>query len=67
MASMAYVSPHGSRGRRCILSIDDPKICTRLGSYEILALLGTVGGEVDGARDSNFQRESIKVLRIALA
>ena len=45
-----------------------PRICTRLLPYEIPALLGTVGmSEVYGARDSNFQRESIKVLPQSLA
>jgi hypothetical protein len=45
-----------------------PKKCARLGPCEILALLGTIGmGEVHGARDSNFQRESIKVLPQSLA
>ena len=39
------------------------RVGIRLGPYGILALLGTGGmGEVYGARDSNFQRESIKVL-----
>jgi hypothetical protein len=41
-----------------------PKMGSRPGPCEILALLGTGWmGEVYGARDSNFQRESIKVLR----